>query len=154
MCNVMVSYFKINQKFQRRERQRKSEQADPSRSEQSDQSMSGAIIVEHIRDEESISEQTELRGMIRLEQSGVKASDEKTCQIVAEQEQHREREEPFQNRKEKCSEKIRSQSEKNIVEQIRASSVVQNDVEQGEDTTGEGRQTTAAKYTEQWKIIQ
>ena len=36
--------------------------------------MSGAIIVEHIRDGKSRYEQTELRGMIRLEQSRVKAS--------------------------------------------------------------------------------
>ena len=39
------------------------------------------------------------------------------------------------------------------MDQIRAISVVQNDVEQGDDTIGEGRQTTAAKYTEQWKIM-
>ena len=39
--------------------------------------MSRAIIVEQIRDVESRSEQTELRGMIRLEQSVVKSSDEK-----------------------------------------------------------------------------
>ena len=39
--------------------------------------MSKAIIVEKIRDGESRSEQTELRGMIILEQSGVKASGEK-----------------------------------------------------------------------------
>ena len=44
--------------------------------EQSDQSMSGAIGVEQIRDRESISDQTELRVMIRLEQIGVKASGE------------------------------------------------------------------------------
>ena len=39
--------------------------------------MSGSIRVEHIRDGYIRSEQTELRGMIRLEQSGVKASGEK-----------------------------------------------------------------------------
>ena len=39
--------------------------------------MSGAIRVEHTRDVEIILEQTELRGMIRLEQNGVKASGEK-----------------------------------------------------------------------------
>ena len=40
--------------------------------------MSGAIRVEHIRDGKSRSEQTELMGIIRLEQSGVKASGEKS----------------------------------------------------------------------------
>ena len=39
--------------------------------------MSGAIRVDQIRDGESKSEQTELRGMIRLEQSGVNTSGEK-----------------------------------------------------------------------------
>ena len=39
--------------------------------------MSGAIRVEHIRDGTSRSEHTELRGMIRLDQSGVKESGEK-----------------------------------------------------------------------------
>ena len=39
--------------------------------------MSGAIIVEHIRDKSSRSEQTELRRIIRLEQSEVKTSGEK-----------------------------------------------------------------------------
>ena len=39
--------------------------------------MSGAIIVEQIRNGEIRLEQTELRGMIILEQSGVKASGEK-----------------------------------------------------------------------------
>ena len=87
--------------------------------------MSGAIRVEHIRYGASRSEQTEMREMIRLEQNGVKASGEKTWQIGAEQEHHGEREEPCQNRKEKRSEKIRAESEKSIVEQIRESSVVQ-----------------------------
>ena len=45
--------------------------------EQSDHIMIRAIIVEQIRDGESRSEQTELRGMIRLEQSRVKASGKK-----------------------------------------------------------------------------
>ena len=45
--------------------------------EQADQIMSGEIIFEKIRDGEIISEQTDLRGMIRLEQSGLKASGEK-----------------------------------------------------------------------------
>ena len=39
--------------------------------------MIGSIRVEHIRDGESRSEQIDLRIMIRLEQSGVKASGEK-----------------------------------------------------------------------------
>ena len=38
--------------------------------------MSGAISVEHIRDGSRISEQKNLKGMILLEQSGVKASGE------------------------------------------------------------------------------
>ena len=59
-----------------------------------------AIRVEQIRDEESRSEQTDMRGMIRLEQIQVKASGEKTCQIGAEQEHHGESQEPFQKRKE------------------------------------------------------
>ena len=76
-CNVMVSYFKINHKVQRNERQSRSERADSSRSEQENQSMSGEIRVEQIRDGESILDQTELIRMIRLDQSGVKASGEK-----------------------------------------------------------------------------
>ena len=40
------------------------------------------------------------------------------------------------------------------MDQIGTSSVVQNDSEHGEDPIGEGRQTTAAKYMEQWKIMQ
>ena len=74
MCDVMVSCFKKNQKVQRNKIQRIYEKSNPSRSGKSDQSMRVAIIVEHIRYGSSISEQTELRGMIRLEQSGVKAS--------------------------------------------------------------------------------
>ena len=52
--------------------------ADTSRLEQSDQSMSGTMIFEQIRDGERRPEQTELRGMIRLEHSRVKSSGEKT----------------------------------------------------------------------------
>ena len=115
--------------------------------------MGGAIIVEHIKYGEIISEQTELRGMIRLEQSQVKASGDNMWQIRAEQEHRGGREEPCKNRKEKCSEKIRAEGEYSSVDQSRASSVVQNDTERGENPTGEGRQTTAAKYTERWKII-
>ena len=55
--------------------------------------------------------------------------------------------------KKKCSEKIRAESEKSSVDQSRASSVVQNDEDRGEYPTGEGRQTTAAKYMERWKIM-
>ena len=62
-------------------------------------------------------EQIELRVMIRLDQRGVKASGEKTRQIRAEQEHHREREETCKNRKEKRSGKIRAESEKISVEQ-------------------------------------
>ena len=58
--------------------------------------MSGAIRVEKIRDGESRLEQTDLRGMIRLEQSGVRASGGKTLQIGVEREHHREREEQCQ----------------------------------------------------------
>ena len=76
----------------------------------------------------------------------------KTWQIGAECEHHGEREEQFRKRKEKCSEKIRAESEKSSVDQSRSSSVVNNNAERGEYPTGEGRQTTAAKYTEQWKI--
>ena len=61
--------------------------------------MSGEIIVEQIRYIASRFEHTELRGIIVLEQSGVKASGEKTRQIGAEQEHYREREEACQNRK-------------------------------------------------------
>ena len=79
-----------------------------------------------------ISEQIDLKGMIRMEQRGVKASGEKTRQIRAEQEHHREREETCKNRKEKRSGKIRAESEKISVEQSRESSVVHNSTEQGE----------------------
>ena len=78
---------------------------------------------------------------------------EKKRQIGAKREHHGEREEPCQKRK-KFSEKIRAESEKISVEQSGASSVVQKDAEQGEDPIGEGRQTTAEKYTERWNIMQ
>ena len=116
--------------------------------------MNGAIIVENIIYGARKSEQTELRGMIILEQSQVKASGGKTRQIGAEQEHHREREDLQQKRKERCSENIRSESGKISVEQRGEISVVQNDVEGGEDPIREGRQTAAAKYTERWKIMQ
>ena len=69
---------------------------------------------------------------IRLEKNGVKASGEKTRQIGVELEHHGEIEEPYQNRKENRSEKIRSESEKSSVEQSGSSIVVQNDAERGE----------------------
>ena len=72
---------------------------------------------------------------------------EQSDNITEREKSHSKRE------KEKCSEKIRSDSEKSSVDQSRASSVVQNDAEQGEAPTGTGRQPTTAKYTEQWKII-
>ena len=76
--------------------------------------MSGSIEVEHIIDVASISDQTELRGTIRLEQSGVKA------RISM-----REREAiPKEKRKEKRGEKIRAESKKISVEKTGASSVV------------------------------
>ena len=77
MCNVMMSYFKRNQKLQRNKRKRRYEQVDPSISEQAYQSMSGAIRVEHIIDGEIRLQQIDLRGIIILEQIGVKASGEK-----------------------------------------------------------------------------
>ena len=60
--------------------------------------MSGSIRVEYIIDGSGRSEQTELIGMIRLEQSGVKAIGGETQQIGAEQEHHVEREEPCQKK--------------------------------------------------------
>ena len=99
MCNVMVSYLKRNEKVQRNERQSRSERSDSSRSEQADLITSGAIRVENIRDGAIRSKQTELRGIIILEQIGVKASGEKIRQIRAEKEHHGDIEEPFQNRK-------------------------------------------------------
>ena len=103
--------------------------SDPSRPEQAYQSMSGAIRVENIRDGATRSDQTDMRRIIRLDQSGVKASEEKTRQIRVDQEHHGERGDPCQKIKEKCSEKIRAESEKSSVDQSRSSSVVQNDAE-------------------------
>ena len=91
--------------------------------------MSREIRVEHIRYVSSISDKIELRGVIILEQSGVKASREKTRQIGAEREHHGEIQETCQKRKEKCSEKIRAESEKSSVEQSGSSNVVQKDIE-------------------------
>ena len=70
-----------------------------------------------------------------------------------DKEHHGEREEPCQKIKEKRSDNIRAESEKISVDQSGESSVVQNDAEQGEYPTREGRQTMADKYTERWKIM-
>ena len=59
-------------------------------------------------------EQTELRGMIRLEQSGVKESGEKRGRLERS-ENITEREKSCAKR-EKCSENIRVESEKSSVE--------------------------------------
>ena len=59
----------------------------------------------------------------------MKSSREKMWQIGAEREHHGDREEPCQKRKEKCSKKIRAESDKSSVEQSGASSVVYNDAE-------------------------
>ena len=77
MCNLMASYFKRNWKVQRNERQRRYKRADQSRQEQADYRMGGAIRAEHIRHGATRLEHTELMGIIRLEQSVVKASGEK-----------------------------------------------------------------------------
>ena len=69
--------------------------------------MSRAIRVENIRYVATRSDQTDMRGIIRLDQSRVKASEEKTRQIRVEQEHHGERGDPCQKRKEKCSDKVR-----------------------------------------------
>ena len=50
MCNVTVSYFNINYKFQREKRQSRSERADQSILDYADQIMIRAIIVERIID--------------------------------------------------------------------------------------------------------
>ena len=65
-------------KGQSNERQSISEKADQSRSDQAYQSASGAIRVDHIRNGAIRLDQIYLKGVIRLEQSGVKAS-EKRC---------------------------------------------------------------------------
>ena len=71
------------------------------------------------------SDRTEGNDHIGAEQSECKCR--KMRQIGAEREHHGEREEPFQKRKEKRSENIRSESEKISVEKSGASSVVQKD---------------------------
>ena len=113
-----------------------------------DQSMSGAIIVEHIIYGASRSEHTELRGVIRLDQSGVKASGEKKRQKREEREHHGMREVMCQNRKEQRSDRIIAESEKSSADQSGASSAVQNNTERGEVPIRERRKTTAGKYME------
>ena len=153
MCNVMVSHFKRNQKFQRNERQIRSERADQIIPEQADQRMSRVIRVEQIRDGSSRLEPIQPRVMIRLEQSRVKASRGKTRQIGVEREHNGEKEELFQKRIKKRSDKIRSESEKSSAEQSGANSVVQNDAERVEYPIREGIQTTAAEYMGRWTIM-
>ena len=59
----------------------------------------------------------------------MKENGENILQIGAEREHHGEREDQFQKRKEKRSEKIRAESEKNSVDKSEAISVVQKDAE-------------------------
>ena len=77
----------------------------------------------------------------------MKASGEKMRQIGAKQEHHGEIKDPCLKRKEKCSEKIRAESEKSSVEQSGSSSVVQNGAEQRKYPIREIRQKKEAKYT-------
>ena len=78
--------------------------------------MSRVIIVEQIRDGSSRLEPIQPRVMIILEQSRVKASRGKTRQIGVEREHNGEKEELFQKRIKKRSDKIRSESEKSSAE--------------------------------------
>ena len=48
---------------------------------------------------------------------------------------------------------IRGEIERSSVYNSRESSVVYKYAEQGEGPTREGRKTTAAKFTEQWKMM-
>ena len=84
-----------------------------------------------------------------MEQSGASS----VVQNSTERGHHRYIQEPCQKRKLKCIENIIVESEKSSVEQSGASSVVQNNSELGEYPIGEGRKTTAAKYTKRWKIM-
>ena len=118
MCNVMVSYFMRKYKVQRNERQSRYEQSNSSRLEQAYWIMIRAIRVEKSIYVASRLEQKELRGVIRLEQIIVKASGEKTLHIEAEQEHHGQREETWQKRRRKRSEKIRAESDKSSAEQV------------------------------------
>ena len=131
MCNIMVSYSKRNQKVQRNERQSRSEQADPSRLEQADQSMSGTIRFEQIRDGEIRPDQTELRGIIRLDQSGVKASGEKRGR--SEQSENITEREKRRAKREKKSVVIISQQRVRKVVWSRAEQAVQYRTMQSEE---------------------
>ena len=83
----------------------------------------------------------------------MKASEEIKRQIGAEREHHGEREELFQERREKRSERIRAESEKSSEEQSGASSVVKKNIELVENTSREGRQTMAVKYAGRWNSM-
>ena len=75
--------------------------------------MSGAIRVGSNR-----SDQTDLRGMIRLEHSVMKTSGERRGRSERSKNiTEREREEPCQKRRENRSEKIRAESEKSSADQ-------------------------------------
>ena len=72
----------------------------------------------------------------------------KKCGRLERIENIRKREKRRAKGEKKCSEKIIKESEKTIVEQSGARSVVLKDSEQGEDPIREGRQTTATNYTD------
>ena len=133
MRNVMVSYFKINQKVQNNEIQSRPDRADPSRLEQAKQSTIREIIIDQDRDGARRLEQIDLREMNRLERIGVKASGEKMRQIGVEREHQGQREDPCQERSNNNIEKIGSESEKSSADQRKEISVVKNDKERGED---------------------
>ena len=114
VCNLMASYFKKNQKVQRKKIQSRSERAGQIISDQEDQSMSGAIIVEHIRYGASRSKQTQLRGMIRLEQSGVKSSGDK-CDRSERSENIRDRQKSRAKREKKTVVRISERRARKLV---------------------------------------
>ena len=82
--------------------------------EQADQSMSGAIRIEQVRDRSSRLEQTEMRRIIRLDQSGVKASGEKTRKVGVEREHHEKKEDPCQKKKWTVRKIVRSRAEQAV----------------------------------------
>ena len=133
MRNVMVSYFKINQKVQNNKIQSRPDRADPSRLEQAKQSTIREIIIDQDRDGARRLEQIDLREMNRLERIGVKASGEKMRQIGVEREHQGQIEDPCQERSNNNIEKIGSESEKSSADQRKEISVVKNDKERGED---------------------
>ena len=85
--------------------------------------MSVEIRVEKIINVASRSEQTELKGIVRLDHSRVKASGEKRGRS--------ERSKDITEREGKRSAKIRSESEKSSLYQSGASSVLHNNAERG-----------------------